>query len=535
MDSQQEDLKQTTVLFGSEARAKLYLGIKVAADAVGATMGPRGKTVLIQNKGGSPILTKDGVTVSKSVKPKDPVERMGAQLILEAASRTNDTAGDGTTTSTVLANALIHEGMKLLEAGYSSKKLVEGIDLAETAVRHSLKGLSKRLDTRSQMEHVARISANGDSTIGSIIADAMEKVGSDGVVTVEDAKGMNTVLDHVEGLQFDRGYLSPYFATNTDKMVATYGDVRVLVTDKKISLLKDILPLLEDANRTRTPLLIIADDVEGEALQSLILNKIKADLKVVAIKAPGYGTQREKLLHDICVVTGAELISAKTGLSLEKVKVENLGRAKKIIVDGKFTTLIGGGTTAPAVVEHVSTLKSQLQDVTLSSQEQQHLRERIARLSGGVAIIKVGGSTEVEMLERKYRIEDALHATRAAAEEGIVPGGGLALLRALESLTSLDVEDPEIRAGVDVIRRGCQYPFRKILLNAGMSPEVVLQKLSECHEKGQWWGYDASKAEYVDTLDAGIIDPVKVTRSALQNAASIARSFLTLDAVISEE
>lgn len=531
---QQEELKDSIVLFGSEARTKLYAGIKIAADAVGATMGPRGKTVLIQSKGGAPILTKDGVTVSKSIKPKDPVERMGAQLILEAASRTNDTAGDGTTTSTVLANALIYEGMKLLEAGFSAKKLVEGIEIAENTVQASVKSLSKKTDTRAQMEHVARISANGDTSVGKIIADAMEKVGPDGVVTVEDAKGMSTTLDHVEGLQFDRGYLSPYFATNTDKMVTVYNDVSVLVTDKKISVLKDILPVLEDASRTNSSLLIIAEDVEGEALQSLILNKVKAGLKVVAIRAPGYGPAREKLLHDICVVTGTELASSKTGISLEKLKITNLGRAKRIVVDGKCTTLVGTGATTQKVAEHTASLKQQLSDVTLSPAEYNLLRERIARLSGGVAIIKVGGSTEVEMLERKYRIEDALHATRAAAEEGIVPGGGLALVRSISSLDSLEQSDPEIRAGIDAVRRACSYPFRKILSNAGSSPDVVHQKLSESTENGLWWGYDASKGTYVDMMQAGVIDPAKVTRMALQNAASIAKSFLTLEAVIAE-
>lgn len=529
------DLQGTVVYFGSEARKRLYVGVKTAAEAVGATMGPRGRTVLIQKKGGSPILTKDGVTVSKSIKPTDPVERMGAELVLEAASRTNDVAGDGTTTSTVLTHALVQEGMRLLEAGYPAKDLVDGMDHAVREVTKGLVEMSKLVADRGQIEHVGTISANGDVSVGRIIADAMERVGVDGIITVEDAKGMVTTLDHVEGLQFDRGYLSPYFVTNTDKMHAVFSDARVLVTDKKISTMKDIIPALEEANKNRLPLLIIADDVEGEALQGLILNKVKADLRVVAVKAPGYGRTKDLLLQDICVLTGAQFVSSTTGLSLDKVKLSDLGRLKKVVVDAKGTTIVGTGATADAVSQHVATLKSQLKDITLDPAEIALAKVRIAKLSSGVAIIRVGGSTEVEMLERKYRIEDALHATRAAAEEGIVPGGGVALVKAAAQFSQATKhESHEFKAGVDVVLKACQAPFRKIIKNGGGSPDVVLQKLFEGPSGDNWWGYDVPSGKYLNTLDAGIIDPVKVTRTALENARSVATSFLTLDAVVCE-
>jgi chaperonin GroEL len=532
MTQEDNQINETQVYFGADARKRLYVGIKIAADAVGTTMGPRGKTVLIQRKDSAPILTKDGVTVSKAVKPVDPVEKMGAELILEAATRTNDVAGDGTTTSTVLTYSLVTEGMKLLEAGYSSKKLVEGIELAAATVTKSLVEMSKKIETREQIEHVGTISANGDTNIGKIIADAMEKVGADGIITVEDAKGMTTSLDHVEGLQFDRGYVSPYFATNTDRMNTVYSDARVLITDRKISLLKDLLPVLEESSRNKVPLLIVADDIEGEALQGLILNKVKAILQVVAVKAPGYGKSREQFLTDMCVLTSTQLISPINGTSLEKVKMSDLGKAKKIVVDSKTTTIVGTGHTTGVVNEHIEKLKMQLRDVTLTVQETMILRERIAKLGSGVAIIKVGGSTELEMLERKYRIEDALHATRAAAEEGIVPGGGIALLRAVESLPT--PEDHEIRAGIDVVRKACSYPLRKIVTNAGGSPDVVEKELSNLNRESPWMGYNVANNCYVNMLEKGIIDPVKVSRTALENAKSVATSFLTLDAVICE-
>lgn len=534
LDNTEQDFPETKVYFGSDARKRLFEGIKIAADAVGATMGPRGRTVLIQKRGKSPILTKDGVTVSKSIRLPDPVEKMGAELILEAANRTNEVAGDGTTTSTMLTYSMTSEGLRLLEAGYSPKKIVEGIELAARHVNKQLKTLSRKVDTRSQIEHVGTISANGDKNVGVIIADAMEKVGSDGIITVEDAKGMNTTLDHVEGMMFDRGYISPYFATNTDRMVAVYHDARVLVTDRKISALSEILHLLEEVNRTKIPLLIIAEDIEGDALQGLILNKVKTDLKVVAVKAPGYGSYRNHLLNDICVLTGAQLVSNSTGLSLNKVNGTHLGKLKKFAADSKSTTLVGAGGTKEDVERLVESLKEQCSDVTLSEQELSFLKLRIAKLGAGVAIIKVGGHTEVEMLERKYRIEDALHATRAAANEGIVPGGGIALLQASKGLQELVKNDHEVSAGVGIVYKACSYPFKKIIQNAGGSPDVIQQKLLEGDSSDPWQGYDSSSARYVQMLESGIIDPVKVTRTALENAKSVAVSFLTLDAVIAE-
>lgn len=535
-DADHIEISDTVIYFGSEARKRLYAGISAAASAVGATMGPRGRTVLIQRRDGSPILTKDGVTVSKAVKPIDPVERMGAQLVLEAASRTNDIAGDGTTTSTVLTHALVHEGMRLLEAGYSSKKLIEGIDYAAAQVTKELASIAVAVAERGQIEHVGTISANGDTFVGKVIADAMEKVGADGIVEVEDAKGMVTTLDHVEGLQFDRGYVSPYFATNSDRMNVVFDEARVLVTDKKISSLKELLPVLEEVVKNRLPLLIIADDVEGEALQGLILNKTKADLRVVAVRAPGYGRFKELLLQDICVMTGAQFVSSKTGVAMEKVRLADLGKLKRVVADAKSTTIVGTGSTKAAVDNHVLALKEQLRDVTLDPNEAAFLRMRVAKMSSGVAIIKVGGSTEVEMLERKYRIEDALNATRAAAEEGIVPGGGVALVKsaAIVAAKPLPNADHEFKAGVEVVLRACQAPFRKIINNGSGSPDVVMQRLFEGPSGDRWWGFNVATGEYLNTLEAGIIDPVKVTKVALENARSVATSFLTLDAVVSE-
>lgn len=530
----EQDIVETRVYFGSEARKKLYDGIKIAAEAVGATMGPRGRTVLIQKKGKAPVLTKDGVTVSRSIKLPDPVEKMGAELILEAANRTNEVAGDGTTTSTMLTYALVSEGMRLLEAGYSPKKLVEGIEIAARSVEEELRKLSRRVETREQIEHVGTISANGDKNVGSIIADAMENVGNDGIITVEDAKGMNTFLEHVEGLMFERGYISPYFASNSERMIASYQDARVLVTDRKISTLSDIIPVLEEINRTKVPLLIIAEDVDGDALQGLILNKLKTDLRVVAVRAPGYGKHKEQILGDICTLTGAQLISPSTGLALNKATSQHLGKLKKFVVDSKSTTLVGTGATADAVSRLADELRDQLTDITLSDSERTILRARIAKLGSGVAIIKVGGHTEVEMLERKYRIEDALHATRAAADEGIVPGGGIALMRASAKLESVSNPDHEVFAGIGTVMKACRYPFRKIITNAGGSPDVVEQKILEGSSGDPWNGYDSSSAKYTNMLETGIIDPVKVTRTALANAKSVAVSFLTLDAVIAE-
>jgi len=528
--------KTTKILFADEARESLYAGLEIAADAVGCTMGPRGKTVLIQRPDAAPVATKDGVTVSKSINLRDPVKRMGANLIREAASRTNDVAGDGTTTSTILTKALVSEGIRLAAAGYPTNKLSLGIDLASKRIVNSLLSQSKVLTTPEEISQVGTISANGDKLIGDLLADAMSKVGKDGIITVEDAKGMQTTLEVVEGMQFDRGYLSPYFVTNNDKMHAAYADAFVLVTDRKISNMKDLVPILEQVQQSRASILIIADDVEGEALQALVVNRIKGQLKVVAIKSPGYGSYRDSSLNDICVLTGATLVSANNGISLDKIKLEHLGRCKKFVTDAKCTTIVATGSTAAVISDHVASLHSQLRDVTLGVDDVVRLRERIARLSSGVAIIKVGGTTEIEMIERKYRIEDALHATRAAVEEGIVPGGGTALIRAMKATDFSDVSDPEIVAGIEIVKQACYAPLKKIVSNASGSPDVILSKLEEKLAANQAnVGYNAATASFCDMLESGIIDPTKVERVALQNATSVAITFLALDAVVVED
>lgn len=524
----------TQIMFSPQAREALYEGLKIAADAVGCTMGPRGKCVLIQKKGAAPIVTKDGVTVSKAINLKDPIKRMGAELIREAASRTNDVAGDGTTTATVLTNALVAGGIKLAAAGYPTNKLTQGIEIAVERIIDNLKRQAKVITENHEVSQIGTISANGDKKIGDLIAEAMDRVGRDGIITVEDAKGMTTSLELVEGMQFERGYLSPYFVTNNDKMCAAYTDGVVLVTDRKLSSMKEMIPILEEVQRARTPLLIIADDVEGEALQGLVLNRVKANLPVVAIKAPGYGPQRDQFLVDIAVLTGATLISPNTGTTLDKAKLSHLGRCKKFVVDAKNTTLVGPGTTTSNVATHVEELRSQLRDITLTVSDISILKARIARLASGVAVIKVGGSTEIEMVERKYRIEDALHATRAAVEEGIVAGGGAALIHASNSVNFSDVTDPQVLAGINVVVQACYAPIRQIVTNAAGSPDVILSRFEErLHAKNI--GYNAATGEFCDMLEAGVIDPVKVTRCALQHASSVATTFLTLDAVVYED
>lgn len=525
----------TKVVFSSEARKSLFKGVDVVANAVSATLGPRGRTVLIQQVGESPIVTKDGVTVSKSVKLKDPIARMGAQLIKEAAAQTNDTAGDGTTTATVLTHAMVKSGLKLLEAGYSAKELCSGIESGTATLLEMLRTSARQLTTSEEIAQIGTISANGDRKIGELIAEAMNKVGRDGIISVEDAKGTSTSLAMMEGMQLDRGYLSPYFITNSEKMNVAYSDAKVLLVDHKVSSLRDMLPLLEKVLQTRTPLLIIADDVEGEALQGLVVNRVNANLPVVAIKSPGYGQHKEELLRDISVMTGAKVASAATGLKLGQVSMVDLGSLKKFVVDSKTTTLVATGATKDAVDKHVAELKTQLQDITLTADEITKLRTRIAKLASGVALIKVGGATEVEMIERKYRIEDALHATRAAADEGIVPGGGMALFNAwlaFMSLNSLDALHP----GEKIVLEACLTPIQKIVENAGHSKEVVVNELQRSKTVDTPnLGYNAATDKYVDMIEEGIIDPVKVTRSALKNAASVATTFLSLDAVVVED
>jgi chaperonin GroEL len=513
--------------------------MKAAADVVGCTLGPRGHTVLIQRPGQSPLATKDGVTCSKAIHLKDPVQCMGADLIREAASQTNDAAGDGTTTATVLTFALVEFGLKLVESGYDRLQVCQGIEAASRLVDDMLVHGSKQVSNAVEIAQVGTISANGDGEIGKLIAAAMEKVGKDGIITVEDAKGMSTTLDVVEGMQFDRGYLSPYFVTDAERMRATYENARVLVTDKRLSNLKELVPVLEQVARTQQALLIIADDLEGDAMSGLVLNRVKGSLKVVAIKAPGFGMHRSELLKDICVLTGATLVSAATGVSLEKLGLEQLGTCKKFVTDSKTTTLVGSGLTKKAIDDHVTDLRSQLQDVTLVEEEQNKLRNRIARLASGVAVIRVGGATEIEMSERKFRIEDALNATRAAAQEGIVPGGGQALLVCGQVVSAEAKEEKRHRdfiAGMEVMAHACAAPLRKIVENAGLVPEVVLFQLhTENIDKQGLVGYNAATGAFEDLIKAGVIDPVKVTRTALKNAVSVATTFLSLDAVIYEE
>lgn len=530
--------KTTRVVFSREARKELFSGLDLTAEAVSCTLGPRGKTVLIQKDGSSPIITKDGVTVSKSINLKDPLKRMGSELIREAASRTNEVAGDGTTTATVLTHAMVKSGLKLLEAGYPAQELCTGINLATQKVLDHLNSSAKLLTTSQEIAQVGTISANGDKNIGDLIAQAMEKVGRDGIITVEDAKGMTTSLEVVEGMQFDRGYLSPYFVTNSEKMNVMYHDAKVLLTDKKISSLKEIIPVLEKVVQSRIPLLIIAEDIEGEALQGLVVNKLNANLQVVAIKSPGFGKHKEELLNDISVLTGANLISATTGTKLESVTLQDLGSLKKLITDAKSTTLVATGQTKEKVDQHVKDLRFQLNDVTLSMDEVTKLKVRIAKLASGVAVIKVGGATELEMVERKYRIEDALNATKAAADEGIVPGGGMALFNALDSLIdpTLDNMDSSIKAGISIVKDACISPIRRISQNAGQSSDVTikeLQRLDAAVKKTT--GYDASNDKFVDMIQAGIVDPAKVTKTALKNAASVTTTFLSLDTVIVED
>jgi len=528
--------KRTVVLFDKQAREKLKKGLDIAAKAVVSTMGPKGKNVLIQKSDGTvPLVTKDGVTVSKSISLKDPVERMGADLIKEASGRTNDVAGDGTTTATALTHGLVSEGLKLMAAGYPGVEIKKGIEKGCKVVIDSLKKMAVPVKDTEDIIRVGTISANGDRHVGEMIGSAMSAVGLDGIITVEEATGMTTTMSVVEGMQFERGYVSPHFATNAEKMVATYTDALVLITDKKVSDIQDIVPILEKVQRSGKALLLIADEVEGSALHGLIINKMHSQLKVVAIKAPGFGTLRDNLLSDIAVLTGGKVVSDKFGTSFKTISIEELGKAKKFTVDAKTTTIVGTGATTEAVAERVAGLKSQLEDVTLSEDDAHVLKQRAAKLSSGVAVIKVGGPTEVEMREKKDRIVDALNATAAAVEEGVLPGGGTALLRAMEELNALisDESDAAVRSGLKAVKQTCEWPLRCIISNAGGSPDVIISKLKE--REGLTVGWDAAKGEIVDMIEAGVLDPLKVTRTALENAASVASTFLTLDAVITFE
>jgi len=518
------------VKFGQDAREKVLRGVNVLADAVTVTLGPRGRNVILEKSWGAPTITKDGVTVAKEVELEDRFENMGAQMVKEVASKTSDVAGDGTTTATVLARAIFTEGLKMVSAGHDPMTLKRGIDKAVSALTAELKTLSKPTKEQKEIAQVGTISANNDPTIGEIIGEAMSKVGKEGVITVEEAKGLETQLEVVEGMQFDRGYLSPYFVTDPERMECVYEDVYVLIHEKKISAMKDLLPLLEQGARAAKPLLVVAEDLEGEALATLVVNKIRGTLQTVAVKAPGFGDRRKAILEDVAILTGGKLIAEELGMKLENVTLQDLGRCKRIVVDKDNTTLVDGAGKKADIEGRIKQIRAQIEDTT-SDYDREKLQERLAKLVGGVAIIRVGAATEVEMKEKKARVEDALHATRAAVEEGIVPGGGVALIRASAVLEKLEVGDEE-RFGVKIVKRAIEEPVRWIASNAGHEGSVVLDKVK--NGKGAF-GFNALKEEYEDLLKAGIIDPTKVVRTALLNAASIAGLMLTTEAMVAEK
>jgi chaperonin GroEL len=518
------------VTFSQDAREKVRRGVNLLADAVTVTLGPRGRNVVLEKSWGAPIVTKDGVTVAKEIELEDRFENMGAQMVKEVASKTSDVAGDGTTTATVLARAIFTEGLKMVSAGHDPMTLKRGIDKAVSAITAELKALSKPTKQQTEIAQVGTISANNDTTIGEIIAEAMSKVGKEGVITVEEAKGLETQLEVVEGMQFDRGYLSPYFVTDPEAMECVHEDVYVLIHEKKISGMKDLLPLLEQTARAAKPLLIIAEDLEGEALATLVVNKIRGTVQTVAVKAPGFGDRRKAMLEDIAILTGGKPIAEELGLKLENVKLQDLGRCKRIVVDKDNTTLVDGAGKKADLEGRISQIRAQIEETT-SDYDREKLQERLAKLVGGVAIIRVGAATEVEMKEKKARVEDALHATRAAVEEGIVPGGGVALIRASAVLDKIALDDEE-RFGVKIVKRAIEEPLRWIANNAGHEGSVVLDKVK--HGKGAF-GFNAFTEEYEDLLKAGIIDPTKVVRTALLNAASIAGLMLTTEAMVAEK
>jgi len=516
--------------FGQEARNSVLRGVNILADAVKVTLGPKGRNVILEKSFGSPTVTKDGVTVAKEIDLEDKFENMGAQMVKEVASKTSDTAGDGTTTATVLAQAIYREGSKVVAAGANPMDVKRGIDLAVEEVNKELKKLTKTTKDPKEISQVGTISANNDPTIGNIIAEAMNKVGKEGVITVEEAKGMETTLDVVEGMQFDRGYLSPYFVTDPEKMEAVLEDVYILLDEKKISNMKDMLPILEQIAKMGKPLLVIAEDVEGEALATLVVNKLRGTLKCCAVKAPGFGDRRKAMLEDIAVLTGGKVISEDLGIKLENIKLNDLGRAKRITIDKDNTTVVDGMGDKDEIEARVKQIRIQTEETT-SDYDREKLQERLAKIIGGVAVINVGAATETEMKEKKARVEDALNATRAAVEEGIVPGGGVAYLRCLPALDKLKVEGDK-KIGIDLIKRALEEPIRQIANNAGQEGSVVTERVK--NEKGAF-GFDASKDEYTDMIKAGIIDPTKVVRLALQNAASVASLMITTEALVAEK
>ena len=518
--------------FNAEARGQLKSGVDQLANAVKVTLGPKGRNVVIEKKFGAPAITKDGVSVAKEIELEDPIENMGAQMVKEVASKTNDVAGDGTTTATVLAQAIINPGLKSLAAGSNPMDIKRGIDKAVAAIVDQLKANSEEVgDSSEKIKQVAAISANNDDFIGGLIADAMEKVGKEGVITVEEAKGTETYVDVVEGMQFDRGYLSPYFVTNSEKMETELDNPFILIHDKKISAMKDLLPVLEKVAQSGRPLLIIAEDLEGEALTTLVVNKLRGTLKVAAVKAPGFGDRRKAMLQDIATLTGGEVISEESGLSLESTTVEQLGTAEKVVMDKDNTTVINGAGDDAAIKARVNQIKAQI-ETTTSDYDREKLQERLAKLAGGVAVLYVGAATEVEMKEQKDRVDDALHATRAAVEEGIVPGGGVAYIRALDALASVQGVNEDESVGIEVIKRAIEEPLRQIAFNAGVEGSVIVNKVSE--GEGDF-GYNARENKFDNLKAIGVIDPTKVARVALENAASIASMLLTTEAVIADK
>ena len=520
------------VRFSDDAREKMLRGIDILAHAVRVTLGPKGRNVVLDKSFGAPRISKDGVTVAKEIELEDKFENMGAQMVREVASKTSDQAGDGTTTATVLAHAIVKEGAKAVAAGMNPMDLKRGVDLAVTAIVEDLKKHSKAVTSNEEIAQVATISANGDSEIGRFLAEAMKKVGNEGVITVEEAKSLETELDVVEGMQFDRGYISPYFVTNAEKMRAELEDPYLLIYEKKLSALNDLLPLLEAVVQAGKPLLIIAEDVEGEALATLVVNKLRGGLKVAAVKAPGFGDRRKAMLQDIAILTGGQAISEDLGIKLEHVKLDMLGKAKKVMIDKENTTIVNGAGKKKDIEGRIAQIKAEIEETT-SDYDREKLQERLAKLAGGVAVIRVGGATEVEVKERKDRVDDAMHATRAAVEEGILPGGGVALLRSIKALGRLRADNDDQKTGIDIVRKALSTPARQIAVNAGEDGSIVVGKISD--NETYAYGYDAQEGQYGDLVSKGIIDPTKVVRTALQDAASIAGLLVTTEAMVAEK
>jgi chaperonin GroEL len=520
------------VKFSTEARERMLRGVDTLANAVKVTLGPKGRNVVIEKSFGAPRITKDGVTVAKEIELEDKFENMGAQMVHEVASKTSDLAGDGTTTATVLAQAIVKEGAKSVAAGMNPMDLKRGIDLAVDAIVKDLKSHAKKITSNEEIAQIGTISANGDTEIGRFLADAMRKVGNEGVITVEEAKSLNTELEVVEGMQFDRGYVSPYFVTNAEKMRVEFEDPYILINEKKLSSLQPLLPLLEAVVQSGKPLLVIAEDIEGEALATLVVNRLRGGLKVAAVKAPGFGDRRKAMLEDIAILTGGTAISEDLGIKLENVTLKMLGRAKKVVIEKENTTIVNGAGAKKDIEARVTQIKAQIEETT-SDYDREKLQERLAKLAGGVAVIRVGGATEVEVKERKDRVDDAMHATRAAVEEGILPGGGVALLRALKALDGIKIADPDQKAGIDIVRRAIQVPARQIVQNAGEDGSLVVGKLLE--NSSYNWGFNAATGEYQDLVKAGVVDPAKVVRTALQDAASVAALLITTEALVAEK